>query len=452
LAGPAAVIPRRGQANLKGHHVVRKHIVTVTAGAALALPFLAYSSGGAAGAATLGQAAAPAMAVGQATVVYGWGSVPDGSSASCDSGRLGGLASSTGTRKKQSGFCDDPTPTAVAGVKGTITSIATSNSDSYALTSRGAVYAWGHGSEGELGNGRHPLSQATAVRVHFPAGVAIAQLPNPMPYNGGMAISTTGTVYGWGNDASHQFCQPSTSSILTPVAVPLPDVTLAAGALKHTIYVSGGTVYSCGAGVNGQLGNGTSGPGAGTATPVQVSGLPSGQVKALTSAWGNAGVLMASGSYYDWGYNQTGQVGDGTKQIATRAVQVNLPPVSQISEGGSLNSNGQTIALTTGGQAYVWGNGQQGQLGNGSTTNALTPQLLKEPSGVNFTQVNSGGSTDYAVTSAGDLYAWGDNLRDQIGNGVSGTQQPQYTTPVNDNLTVTQVSSTASDVAAFTSS
>jgi hypothetical protein len=159
---------------------------------------------------------------------------------------------------------------------------------------------------------------------------------------------------------------------------------------------------------------------------------------------------MADGSYYDWGFNEAGQVGNGTKQIATEAVPVNVPALSQVSQGGSLNSNGQTVALAASGDVYVWGNGQEGEMGNGSTSNALKPQLLPEPTGVQFTLVNSGGSTDYAITSSGDLYAWGNNTRDQIGNGVSGTQQPQYNTPVNDNLTVTQVSSTASDVEAFT--
>jgi alpha-tubulin suppressor-like RCC1 family protein len=421
--------------------VPSKQIVTALAGAVLALPIVAYSGGGAAQAATAGQTATSSRGAAQTTVAYDWGAIPTPAK---------GCASPRGARKKGSGFCIDPTPTAVAGIKGTITSIATSNSDSYALTASGTVYAWGHGSEGELGNGTHTVSQATAVKVDFPTGVKIAQLPNPMPYNGGMAISTTGTVYGWGNDSSHQFCQSGTGNILTPVAVPLTGITLAAGALKHTIYDSNGTVYSCGAGPNGQLGNGTSGTGADTATPVPVSGLPSGSVKALTSAWGNAGVLMADGSYYDWGFNEAGQVGNGTKQIATEAVPVNVPALSQVSQGGSLNSNGQTVALAASGDVYVWGNGQEGEMGNGSTSNALKPQLLPEPTGVQFTLVNSGGSTDYAITSSGDLYAWGNNTRDQIGNGVSGTQQPQYNTPVNDNLTVTQVSSTASDVEAFT--
>jgi alpha-tubulin suppressor-like RCC1 family protein len=126
-----------------------------------------------------------------------------------------------------------------------------------------------------------------------------------------------------------------------------------------------------------------------------------------------------------------------------------LAAVSQVSGGGSLADNGQTIALASDGRVYVWGNGTQGQLGDGSTQDALRPQLLTEPGGTRFVEVNSGGATGYAVTSSGDLYAWGNNRQDQTGNGVSGTTKPRYTRPVDDHLTVAQVSSTASNAAAF---
>jgi alpha-tubulin suppressor-like RCC1 family protein len=413
--------------------VVRKLITTALAGTVVALLAASVSQ-----AATLGRVPASGAAAATATVAYDWGHVPIGPHTACQPGTASG------------GFCNSPFPTPVPGIKGTITSIATSNSDSYALTSTGAVYAWGHGSQGELGNGTRTVAQPRAVRVHFPAGVTIAQLPNPMPYDGGMAISTTGTVYAWGNDALHQFCQPGTKDILIPIPISLPHVTLAAGALLHTIYDSNGTVYSCGAGPKGQLGNGTSGKSAVTATPVKVSGLPSGPVAALTSAWGEAGVLMANGAYYDWGYNKAGQVGDDTRKMATVPVRVRkLPAISQVSEGGSLPGNGQTIALAADGLVYVWGNGTAGQMGNGTTRDALSPQLLTPPAGVQFIKVNSGGATDYAIGKAGDLFAWGDNSQCQIGNGVYGSSKRYYTRPVNDHLIVVQVSSTAADVAAF---
>ena len=85
------------------------------------------------------------------------------------------------------------TPTPVAGIKGTVVQIASSNSDGYALTSAGTVWAWGAGAYGELGNGTTPEDVTTAVRVDFPAGVKITSLPNPMPFDAGLAITPMAT-------------------------------------------------------------------------------------------------------------------------------------------------------------------------------------------------------------------------------------------------------------------
>src|SRR5271167_2013307 len=52
-------------------------------------------------------------------------------------------------------------PRAITGIPGTITQIATSNSDSYALSSTGAVWAFGAGQYGELGNGTTTNSFST---------------------------------------------------------------------------------------------------------------------------------------------------------------------------------------------------------------------------------------------------------------------------------------------------
>jgi alpha-tubulin suppressor-like RCC1 family protein len=93
-------------------------------------------------------------------------------------------------------------PAVVRGLHGTIVQVATSNSDSYALTASGAVYAWGAASQGELGDGTLRHMSVRAVRVHLPAGVRITALANPMPYDGAMAISAGGTVWAWGNDRS----------------------------------------------------------------------------------------------------------------------------------------------------------------------------------------------------------------------------------------------------------
>ena len=76
------------------------------------------------------------------------------------------------------------TPTVVGGITGHVVQIATSNSDGYALTSAGQVWAWGVASYGELGDGQTAPYSTRAVRVDFPAGVKIVSLANPMPFDG----------------------------------------------------------------------------------------------------------------------------------------------------------------------------------------------------------------------------------------------------------------------------
>lgn len=160
-----------------------------------------------------------------------------------------------------------------------------------------------------------------------------------------MAIDTDGRVWAWGNDQARQFCQAPGADLNTPVRVPLSHVTLAAGAQMHAVYDGGGRVVSCGLSDFGQLGDGARGRTSESGTPVAVRGLPAGRVMALTSSYG-AGSLLANGSYYDWGCNRGGQLGDGTTTEHTTAEHVSLPhPVATVFQAGSMTDNGQAIAL-----------------------------------------------------------------------------------------------------------
>jgi alpha-tubulin suppressor-like RCC1 family protein len=157
--------------------------------------------------------------------------------------------------------------------------------------------------------------------------------------------------------------------------------------------------------------------------------------------------LMAGGRYYDWGYNRDGQVGDGSRAVATTAMEVALPhAVRQVFEGGSYGDNGQTIALLSSGAAWEWGSGRFGQLGDGTRHGSLWPIRLDALHGLHLVAVGSGGSTTYAVDRAGGLWAWGNNHVAQLGDGSIARLQ---LTPVRDPVRVSQVSSTAHNVAAL---
>jgi alpha-tubulin suppressor-like RCC1 family protein len=335
-------------------------------------------------------------------------------------------------------------PTAIAGIRGRVVQIATSNSDGYALSSTGAVYAWGVNSDGELGDDALTPYETKAVEVDFPAGVKITSLPNPMPFDAGLAIDSGGHAWGWGLNGADDLCLTGLVHS-RPQQLSLADVTLATGARTHALFDSNGTVYACGSGDAGELGNGST---TSTSTPTPVVGLPGGvKVTALTSSWEGSGAQLANGDYYNWGYNAAGQLGNGSTLQSAVPVKVGLPgSVRQVFQGGSGPKNGQTIAILQDGAVWAWGNNDRGQLGIGTRIDGDVPVRVHVPNNVTFVKVNSGGFASYAIDSTGRLWAWGDNGSGQLGTG----SDPQLATlPVDVGIHLTQVSSTAQNVAGF---
>lgn len=335
-------------------------------------------------------------------------------------------------------------PTAIAGIRGRVVQIATSNSDGYALTSSGDVYGWGVNSYGELGDGQLTPYETKAVKVDFPTGVTIKALANPMPFDAGLAIDSNGHAWGWGLNAADDLCLSGLVEA-HPQQLPLSDVTLATGARTHALFDSRGTLYACGSGDAGELGNGLT---ASASRPTPVVGLPDGiKITALASSWEGSGALLANGAYYNWGYNAAGQLGDGSTANSALPVKVDLPgPARQVFQGGSGPKNGQTVAILADGATWTWGDNDRGQLGIGTLHSSEVPVKVSVPKGVTFVSVSSGGYASYGIDRSGQLWTWGDNASGQLGIGNSVRSA---TRPVRVGVRLSQVSSTAQNVAGF---
>ena len=345
----------------------------------------------------------------------------------------------------KSGSSDDEltVPTAIT-LPGAVEQVATSNSTEYALLTNGTVYAWGQGGEGELGNGGTANSFDQPVQVSFPSGVVIRSLPaDVMPVDTALAIDSDGHAWGWGSDSFGQLCLGNKREYLKPVELPFSHVTAMAGAFDHALYDSGGTVFACGGNVNGDLGDGTK---KASSSPVVVSGLGAGDVTSLYASYNNSGALLASGEYLDWGMNSGGQLGQGTDNKSSSVpVAVVLPSkVTLVALGGSLPSNGQTLVELSGGSYWAWGTDSSGQLGDGGTTNQLSPVQIHPPAGVTYVLLASSGATSYGVTPLGDVYAWGNGSTGQIGDGKRTARQ---LIAVMVESGATQISCTANNVA-----
>jgi alpha-tubulin suppressor-like RCC1 family protein len=327
---------------------------------------------------------------------------------------------------------------------GQVAEVGSSNSTEYALLTNGTLYAWGVGAEGQLGNGSTASSLARPVQVEFPGGVRIASIPTDvMPDDSAFAVDTTGHVWAWGLNPNGAFCLGNEQEYTTPVRLPFTDVSALAGGGDHATYDSGGTLYSCGGNQYGQLGDGSTQT---STTPARVAGLDGQRVTSLVASWSDTGAVLSDGEYYDWGYDGAGQLGDGRMGASSDLpVRVSLPgPVTQAAQGGSLADNGQTLVLLSDSSVYAWGNDDHYQLGDGRTANQDLPEKILPPAGVTYRILATGGNTSYAISTAGNLYAWGNSLVGQVGDGFSTPAKR----PVVVLSRATTISSTAADAVA----
>jgi alpha-tubulin suppressor-like RCC1 family protein len=130
--------------------------------------------------------------------------------------------------------------------------------------------------------------------------------------------------------------------------------------------------------------------------------------------------LKSDGTVWGWGDNSAGQLGDGTTTQRLTPVQVvGLTGVVAIAAG--YNSG---LALKSNGTLWAWGDNSFGQLGDGTTTQRLTPVQVSGLSGV--TAVAMGASHSLALKTDGSLWAWGNNAFGQLGDGTT----TQRLTPV----------------------
>jgi alpha-tubulin suppressor-like RCC1 family protein len=339
----------------------------------------------------------------------------------------------------------DSSPVALT-VPGTVAEIGTSNSTQYALLTNGRLYAWGLGNEGQLGDGSLVSSFTKPVLVRFPRGVKIASIPtDAMPFDAALAVDAKGNVWGWGQNGEGELCLRNTKTYTTPVKLPLSDVTLVAGASNHVLYDAHGIVYTCGGNGSGDLGDGSE---RSTTTPMKVVGLGGSPVTELVASFANSGALLSNGEYFDWGYNGNGQLGDGQLRGSSDVpVRVNLPgPVTQVTQGGSIWDNGQTLVMLSNGSLWGWGSNFNGQLGDGTTRSQPSPVRFYPPAGVTYANLATGAITSYAISTTGEVYAWGASPVGQIGDNTMRTTL----TPVRVASGATMISSTANDVLVIT--
>ena len=180
-----------------------------------------------------------------------------------------------------------------------------------------------------------------------------------------------------------------------------------------------GTVWAWGYNASGQLGDGTT---IERHAPVQVSGLSG--VAAVACGLANSLAVKSDGTVWAWGNNYYGQLGDGTTTERHAPVQVSgLLGVAAVA-GGDQHS----LAVKFDGTVWAWGYNYCGQLGDGTTTQRNAP--VQVPGLSDVVAVACGSSHSLAVKSDGTVWAWGYNEFGQAGGGTSGSWEEYQLSPV----------------------
>lgn len=211
-------------------------------------------------------------------------------------------------------------------------------------------------------------------------------------------------------------------------------VDISAG-YKHGIAVKkDGSLWAWGHNSVGQLGDDSK---ISTNVPVRVKGANGEDwMKNVVSAYANASTSMAlksDGTVYMWGNNDKGQLGDGTKTNRKTPVQVKgengqgyIGNIKQIA-----TAEGCSLALSTDGTVWSWGDNQNGRLGDGTTNNRYYPSKVLKADGSVLDHIESISVGYYfcaAVDEQGAVWTWGRNDYGQLGHG--DTEDSYYADPV----------------------
>ena len=250
---------------------------------------------------------------------------------------------------------------------------------SSALTSSGRFFMWGRNSSGQLGDGTttdHLVPTEITSRFSLASGDKIIRVSLGASHSS--ALTSNGRLFMWGKNSHGQLGDGTTTDQLVPTEI-----------TSRFSLVSDDKIIQ-----------------------VSLGGLHS---SALTS----------SGRLFMWGRNENAALGDGTTtdqlvptEITSRFILVSDDKIIQVYLGAHHSS-----ALTSSGRLFMWGWNFSGQLGDGTTTDQLVPtEITRRFSLVSddkIIQVSLGGLHSSALTSSGRLFMWGSNRDNVLGGGIT---------------------------------
>lgn len=263
-----------------------------------------------------------------------------------------------------------------------------------------------------------------------------------------LALDADGSVWAWGSGAAGQLGLGPITQTMVPARVTglPPIIKISAKQSVSLALATDGSVWAWGDNSLGELGDGTTTSraipeqvpglagvvdvatgfatayavltdgsvwawGGGSGTPAPVAGLP--PVRAIAGGGRYAVALARDGGVWTWGLNNFGQLGDGgpvniNGERETPAQVTGLPEMLSVSAG-----DGHVLALGLDGTVWAWGDDIDGQLGDGQTSSSSVPARVTLPA--NALAVAAGGHHSVVQLDDGSVWAWGYNAAGELG-------------------------------------
>jgi alpha-tubulin suppressor-like RCC1 family protein len=287
--------------------------------------------------------------------------------------------------------------------------VASGAGHSLALKSDGTLWAWGGNSHGQLGDGTR-ADKTIPVRIGKDAKwVAIA-----VGRDHSLALKSDGTLWAWGKNSHGQLGDGTKVDKNIPVRVGKDTTWFAieAGDLHSVGLKSDNTLWAWGSNSHGQLGDGTT---IDKTAPVQIG--KDGVWARVSAGSSHTVALQKDMTLWAWGNNSHGQLGDGTRAAKTAPVRIGTDSRWFAVSAGDYHT--VALNLCDGCWAtytlWAWGFNEYGQLGDGTTVDKTSPVQIGMDT--MWAKVSAGSHHVVALKKDGTLWAWGINSRGQLGDG-----------------------------------
>ena len=271
------------------------------------------------------------------------------------------------------------TPAPVVGVAGgpslTFRALDVGPRFACGLSMAGAAYCWGQNTNGRLGDGTSVDRFTPTAVPGVNGGAPLVYTAISTGYRHACGLTATGAAICWGET---DLLGTGSASVVR--SLPTPVLGVGGGAPLAFTSISASQTHTCG--------------------------------------------LTSSGAAYCWGINQVGALGNSTTissytPVAVLGVDGGVPlTFASISSGSYM-----TCGLTASGTAYCWGQNSYGQLGDNTTTDRYTPVPVLGVGGgapLTFAQISAGAGHSCGVVTGGRVYCWGQNTNGELGDNTTG--------------------------------